>query len=622
MRSVLLVMKEIEAASAWSVYIGMRRELGNVPFDTFQKHYWPSISKEYETKINNDLARPYGTTDLDAALAQHSQAQLRVALGAVEQLMLMDGTLKHCEKLMNNTKAVQDAIMQRCSANTPYGNPLQVLSKLGVSQPSVAFQRQCSINTENICKAWNTYRLKDRSFSPEDFRAYCSKHLITNADLTQQNAALQQEVAQMPPLVRGESRLRKLEPFTVDCHKKKDWSDSSDEDIDAVQPALRTPPRDVQSKLPKLVPVSEVKGLPKLVSSKETLPKLVPIKGEHKLVPIKESRLTKLTPLDEQLDEEMPTLVEAGDVGHWSIFPPLFPHYHHRRHPNWYDAEAVDANILSRLRSIQYHLEKETLNFWKALKKAGLDKELQKGGPYTVFALKSESSDISRDELLRHIVETRIMSSTLKNGQEIATLANKFPAHLAKSIDSPKPLRVRIEDGNIYIDEMRISKADIKARNGIVHVLEMTETKLDEDFESRMDKIGSRLDKIGERPPLRKIQQTATVRLVQSQLDKFFDKTSISGSFALFAPTDQYLEQSGLHTLLSMAPDRFLANHLYKSDSMKPFSASSPKLELQKDGRLLGGSLNEVPIKMNTYIRGKVSVQLYGIQSVIKSVQK
>ncbi|WP_079710368.1 fasciclin domain-containing protein [Paraliobacillus ryukyuensis] len=120
---------------------------------------------------------------------------------------------------------------------------------------------------------------------------------------------------------------------------------------------------------------------------------------------------------------------------------------------------------------------KEAGNFsilLSALEKAELVDTLKEDGPYTVFAPTDEAfkkllSDLGitaedllarddlKDILLYHVVSGKVLSSDLKDGMKVKTLADKK----AKVTLNP----VRINDASVITP-------DIEASNGVLHVID------------------------------------------------------------------------------------------------------------------------------------------------------
>lgn len=111
-----------------------------------------------------------------------------------------------------------------------------------------------------------------------------------------------------------------------------------------------------------------------------------------------------------------------------------------------------------------------------AVKAGGLVDTLINDGPFTVFAptndafakipadtLNSLLTQEKKSDLVNiltyHVVSGKALSGDLHDGQEIKTLQGKT-------------LNVRITDGKVYINNAQVIMADVKAKNGIVHVID------------------------------------------------------------------------------------------------------------------------------------------------------
>lgn len=106
---------------------------------------------------------------------------------------------------------------------------------------------------------------------------------------------------------------------------------------------------------------------------------------------------------------------------------------------------------------------------------AELADDLSGEGPFTLFAptdaafqalpegtvasLLEDPTGALADILLYHVVGAKAMSTDLANGQRIETL-------------NGDPIEVKIKDGKAYIDNAMVTVADIKADNGVVHVID------------------------------------------------------------------------------------------------------------------------------------------------------
>ncbi len=106
---------------------------------------------------------------------------------------------------------------------------------------------------------------------------------------------------------------------------------------------------------------------------------------------------------------------------------------------------------------------------------AELADDLSGEGPFTVFAptdaafaalpagtvaaLLEDPTGALADILLYHVVAGKAMSSDLSDGQMISTL-------------NGDKITVKLAGGKAYIDKAMVSVADIKADNGVVHVID------------------------------------------------------------------------------------------------------------------------------------------------------
>jgi uncharacterized surface protein with fasciclin (FAS1) repeats len=109
-----------------------------------------------------------------------------------------------------------------------------------------------------------------------------------------------------------------------------------------------------------------------------------------------------------------------------------------------------------------------------ALEAAGLVDALKAEGPLTVFAPTDEAfaalpegtlgallADIPAltDILLYHVVDGKVMSGQVVTLSEAETLLGE-------------PVSIRVEDGNVFINDSQVVLADIEASNGVIHVID------------------------------------------------------------------------------------------------------------------------------------------------------
>ncbi len=106
---------------------------------------------------------------------------------------------------------------------------------------------------------------------------------------------------------------------------------------------------------------------------------------------------------------------------------------------------------------------------------AELADDLSGEGPFTLFAptdaafaalpegtvssLLEDPTGVLADILLYHVVSGKALSSDLSNGQTITTL-------------NGDEIAIKLMDGKAYIDGAMVTVADIKAKNGVVHVID------------------------------------------------------------------------------------------------------------------------------------------------------
>jgi uncharacterized surface protein with fasciclin (FAS1) repeats len=108
------------------------------------------------------------------------------------------------------------------------------------------------------------------------------------------------------------------------------------------------------------------------------------------------------------------------------------------------------------------------------VKKAGLEGTLSSKGPFTVFAPtdaafkkvpKSTLNALAKDKaklkkvLLYHVVKGRVTSS------QVVKLDS------AKTVEG-SDVAIKVMDGNVYVNDAKVTKADIGARNGVIHVID------------------------------------------------------------------------------------------------------------------------------------------------------
>jgi uncharacterized surface protein with fasciclin (FAS1) repeats len=109
----------------------------------------------------------------------------------------------------------------------------------------------------------------------------------------------------------------------------------------------------------------------------------------------------------------------------------------------------------------------------KLLTRAGLVSALERPGPYTVFAptdaafakvpkktLDSLLADKAKLKavLLYHVVPGRVTAA------DVAKLS------ATKTLDGAK-VRIRVSGSNVFVNQAKVTKADVTASNGVIHVV-------------------------------------------------------------------------------------------------------------------------------------------------------
>jgi uncharacterized surface protein with fasciclin (FAS1) repeats len=107
------------------------------------------------------------------------------------------------------------------------------------------------------------------------------------------------------------------------------------------------------------------------------------------------------------------------------------------------------------------------------VKEAGLARTLRRDGPFTVFAptdrafskvpdetLEELASDKDklRAVLLYHVLGEKVRSGKLVKRESVETL-------------NGQSLSVRVRDGNVKLNDARVTTADVGAKNGVIHVI-------------------------------------------------------------------------------------------------------------------------------------------------------
>ncbi|MFN3872197.1 MAG: fasciclin domain-containing protein [Ignavibacterium sp.] len=121
---------------------------------------------------------------------------------------------------------------------------------------------------------------------------------------------------------------------------------------------------------------------------------------------------------------------------------------------------AVDAGVFKTLAT--------------ALTEAGLIETLQGKGPFTVFAPTDDAfaklpkgtveallkdKEALKKILLYHVVSGNVMSSAIIKSNEASTIEGSN-------------LKITVKDGNVMINDAKVIKGDVKASNGVIHIID------------------------------------------------------------------------------------------------------------------------------------------------------
>lgn len=215
-----------------------------------------------------------------------------------------------------------------------------------------------------------------------------------------------------------------------------------------------------------------------------------------------------------------------------------------------------------------------------AAEAAGLAETLMSPGPFTVFAptdeafaklpegtveslLKPESKEKLRTILLYHVVPGEIAAAGVAESALLKTAApGKF-------------LSVRAEPEGVMIDGARVTKTDLRANNGIIHVIDTV--VLPQDKPSIVD--------------LASQAGTFNTLLAAAEAAGLAETLQIDGPFTLFAPTDEAFaklpagtvesllkpeNQEQLRSILlyHVVPGNLTATHVVKQSTLGTASGS------------------------------------------------
>src|SRR5678816_1493003 len=120
--------------------------------------------------------------------------------------------------------------------------------------------------------------------------------------------------------------------------------------------------------------------------------------------------------------------------------------------------------------------DKNLATMSKSVKATGLETELAKTGPFTLFApsemafgklasgvltgwMKPENKIKFAEVLNHHVVEGKTNFKDLKDGQKLVTV-------------NGRELQVKVSNGDVSINGAKVQSRDVEASNGVVHSLD------------------------------------------------------------------------------------------------------------------------------------------------------
>ncbi|WP_407677726.1 fasciclin domain-containing protein [Candidatus Seribacter sulfatis] len=111
-----------------------------------------------------------------------------------------------------------------------------------------------------------------------------------------------------------------------------------------------------------------------------------------------------------------------------------------------------------------------------AVQKAGLVDTLKGEGPFTVFAPTDEAFANFWPETLKNLLKPE-NKDKLQMLLTYHVVSGKVKAKKARKLESAEPvsggsLKLSVKDNDLFINSAKVVKADIKASNGIIHVID------------------------------------------------------------------------------------------------------------------------------------------------------
>lgn len=130
-------------------------------------------------------------------------------------------------------------------------------------------------------------------------------------------------------------------------------------------------------------------------------------------------------------------------------------------------AYATDMNIVQIASG-----NKDFSTLVSLLKKADLVQTLEGKGPFTVFAPTNEAfAAIPKDQLDALASNPELLKSVLLYHVVSGDVtSDKIQAGMVPTVEG-QSVNVMLKDGKVYVNDAEVVKADIKASNGVIHVI-------------------------------------------------------------------------------------------------------------------------------------------------------
>jgi transforming growth factor-beta-induced protein len=194
------------------------------------------------------------------------------------------------------------------------------------------------------------------------------------------------------------------------------------------------------------------------------------------------------------------------------------------------------------------------------------------------FLLEPENQDQLVDILTYHVVPTKALSTDLEDGMEITTLGGGT-------------LMVTINDDGVFINDAQVVTADIKASNGVVHLIDEVLIPSADDSDDVADEPTMNIVELAVATP---DLSTLVTAVTEADLG---DALSVDGSLTVFAPVNSAfdaLDEGVLDSLLLDINQDQLVDIL--EYHVVPTAAFSTDLTDGMEITTLGGDVLEVTI--------------------------